>query len=174
MFDLDGQMKQAEFGELVGVSQPNVSDLCSRGILTVGATGKTWLLEYCGNLREVAAGRSASGDLDLGAERAALARAQREKIEMQNAVTRSDLAPVYLIEEVLAKAGAKVAGILDAIPGDVRRRVPALSADDVVHIQRVIAKARNMAAAISLEDLRIEDLDSVDDVLAELPFEADA
>lgn len=171
MVDLDEQMKQAEFGDLVGVSQQHISELCSRGILTFGATGWTWLLEYCGNLREVAAGRLAAGDLDLAAERARLAKEQADKVGMQNAVTRGDLAPTYLIEEVLAKAGAKVGGILDAIPGQIRRRVPGLSADDVQHIQREIAKARNFVAEISLDDLKVDDIEPAADVRAEIPSE---
>lgn len=147
---------QAQFGEVVGISQPAVSELLSRGVLTEGAPLSRWILEYCSNLREVAAGRLAAGDLDLATERAALARAQREKIEMQNAVTRRELAPTHLIEEVLARAGTRVAGILDAIPGQIRRRVPSLPGSELDAIAMEIAKARNIAAAVSLDDLRDE------------------
>lgn len=141
---------------MVGISQPAVSDLLSRGVLSGGADAGVWLREYCSQLRETAAGRAASGDLDLAAERAALARAQREKIEMQNAVTRRELAPVYLLEEVLAKAGARAARILDAIPGAVKRRLPDLPSSAIDYIRGEIAKARNIAAAITLADLREE------------------
>lgn len=144
---------QAQFGEVVGISQPAVSDLLSRGVLTEEAPLTRWILEYCSNLREVAAGRQAAGDLDLATERAALARAQREKIEMQNAVTRRELAPTHLIEEVLARAGTRVAGILDAIPGQIRRRLPDLPGSELDAIALEIAKARNIAADVSLEDL---------------------
>lgn len=109
---------------------------------------------YIRELREQAAGRAAAGDLDLATERAGLAKAQREKIEMQNAVTRRELAPVVLIEEVLAKAGAKVAGILDAIPGMLKRRCVALTSDDIDMVAAEIARARNLAASVSLDDLR--------------------
>ena len=115
---------------------------------------------YIRRLREQAAGRAAVGDLDLAGERAALAKAQRERIEMQNAVTRGELAPVVLIEEVLTKAASKTAGILDAIPGMIRRRVPLLTADDIGLIAGEVAKARNMVAAMSLADL--SDVESAD------------
>lgn len=108
---------------------------------------------YIRRLREQAAGRAAIGDLDLAGERAALAKAQRERIEMQNSVTRGELAPVVLIEEVLTKTASKTAGILDAIPGMIRRRVPLLTADDIDLIAGEVAKARNMVAAMSLADL---------------------
>ena len=111
---------------------------------------------YITELREQAAGRAAAGDLDLATERAGLARAQREKIEMQNAVTRRELAPVALLEEVLAKAGSRVAGILDAIPGMIKRRVAGLSSNDIELIAVEVARARNIAAAVSLADLNDE------------------
>jgi len=108
---------------------------------------------YIRRLREIAAGRAAAGDLDLATERAALARAQREKIEMQNAVTRGELTPTALLEQVLAKAAAKIAGVLDAIPSMVRRRVTTLTAADVDLIAGEVAKVRNTVAAMSLADL---------------------
>jgi phage terminase Nu1 subunit (DNA packaging protein) len=115
-------------------------------------TWRQMILAYCSQLREQAAGR-ASGDLVLASERAALARAQRERIEMQNAVTRGELAPVVAIEQVLAQAGSKVAAVLDTIPGMIRRRVPGLSAADIELVASEVAKARNIAAAIRMADL---------------------
>lgn len=156
MIDLKAKSSQAEFGILVGISQPAVSNLLAAKIITAGADTGTWIREYCHNLRETAAGRLASGDVDLALERALLAREQKDRLAMQNAVTRKELAPVYLIEEVLAKAGAKAARLLDTIPGLVRRRVPDLSADVIHEISRVVAQARNLAAQVSLASLEEE------------------
>ncbi|KFB74349.1 MAG: Phage DNA packaging protein Nu1 [Candidatus Accumulibacter phosphatis] len=94
--------------------------------------------------------------MDLATERALLARAQRERIDLANAVTRRELAPVILIEQVLARAGSKVAGILDGIPGMIKRRVDTLSGSDLALIAAEIARARNVAAAVSLDDLEDE------------------
>lgn len=172
MVDLKGKLTQSQFGSLVGVSQPAVSEMLGRGVLTIDADGAQWVREYCGHLREMAAGRAAAGDLDLATERAGLAKAQREKIEMQNAVTRNELAPVYLIEEVLAKAGARVSKILDTIPGTIRRREPSLSAATIAEIARDVAKVRNIAAAITLEDLRADDEQADNDTDDQEPPEA--
>lgn len=125
-------------------------------------------IRYLRKLREEAAGRSAGGDLDLAGERALLAKEQRIRIEMQNAVTRKELAPVDMIEEVLAKAGSRAARILDTIPGLIRRRAPDLNADILDAVQAEVAKARNIAAAISLADLDEEEEP------AETRFSADA
>lgn len=163
MIDLTGRVTQAEFGEMIGVSQPAVSKMLTDGVLSGSASVGVWLREYSSHMREMAAGRAAAGDLDLATERAGLARAQREKIEMQNQVTRKELAPSYLLEEILAKAGTKAAAILDTIPGMIKRRVPSLTADDVAAIAREVAKARNIAASISLSNIDEAEPDSTDD-----------
>lgn len=162
MIDLTQQVSQSAFGEVVGISQPAVSDLLARGVIAQGQTAGEWLKAYCANLREVAAGRQAGEGYDLATERARLAREQADKIAMQNAQTRRELAPAYLIEEVLAKAGAKVAGILEAIPGQVRRRLPSLPASEIDAIEAEVVKARNIAASISLDDL-VATEDEIDD-----------
>jgi phage terminase Nu1 subunit (DNA packaging protein) len=155
-------MTQAAFGALVGVSQQAIGNLVGRGILDKNMAGHQLLQAYCSHLREQAAGRAANGELDLATERAGLAKAQREKIEMQNAVTRGELAPVTLIEEVLSKAGSKIGGILEAIPGAVKRRVPSLSAEEIKNIAGEIARVRNIAASMSLDDLREPDEDEAE------------
>jgi phage terminase Nu1 subunit (DNA packaging protein) len=151
--DLGQEVTQATFGKVVGISQPAVSDLLRRDVLRENAPLGEWLIDYCGHLREQAAGREASGDLKLATERARLAREQADKVAMQNAVTRGELAPVPIIEEVLTKAASRIAGILDAIPGLVRRRVPALSADEIDLVAAEISKARNRVSSMSLRDL---------------------
>lgn len=150
--DLSSPLTQAEFGDLIGVSQQAVSEMVRRGILPDGATGDEWLLVYCDHLREVAAGRGGDAAKELSAERARLAREQADKIAMQNAVTRGELAPAYLLEEVLARAGARAGRILETIPGMLRRRLPQLTSDDIAEVARVVAKARNLAAAMRLAD----------------------
>jgi phage terminase Nu1 subunit (DNA packaging protein) len=148
---------QASIGIHLDLDQSSVSRLCKDlGIDHKTASLAEIRIAYIRHLREQAAGRLAAGDLDLATERAGLAKAQRERIEMQNAVTRREMAPTYLIEEILAAAGAKVAAILDAIPGACRRRNQNLTAADIQTIAGEIAKARNVAAAISLDQLEAE------------------
>lgn len=151
--NLQEVLTQSAIAEVIGVSQQLVSDLERRGVCDRCMTLQAWWRAYTNHLREQAAGRLASGDLDLATERAALARAQREKIEMQNAVTRKELAPAYLLEEILANAGARMSAIFDAIPGALRRRNQNLTAADLETVAAEIAKARNIAAALTLDEL---------------------
>lgn len=164
MVDLSLPMTQERFGELVGISQPAVSDLVRRGVLLEGGSAGAWLLEYCHQLREAAAGRGGESALELAAERARLAKEQADRIAMQNAVTRGELAPAILLEQVLARAGSKAGRILESIPGALRRRRPDLTSEDIGAITAIVAKARNLAAAIRLADV-VEEGDDDEDVV---------
>lgn len=166
MIELNYQPTQTEFAALVGISQPAVSGLLARGIIREGGTIGQWAEAYCDHLREQAAGRAAAGDLDLAAERARLAKEQADKVAMQNAVSRGELAPVAAMEAVLAAVGTRVGKILDTIPGLVRRRAPGVGHDVIEQITADIAKCRNMAAAMSLDDLMRDDDADFDEVAA--------
>lgn len=157
MTDLSVPMRQGQFGELVGISQQAVSTLVQRGILPDGASADEWLLAYCDNLREVAAGRGGDAQSELTAERARLAREQADRIAMQNAERRGELAPANIIEQVLARVGARVGRLLETIPGELRRRMPDMTAEDVEAVTRTVNKARNLAAGMSLRSLFDED-----------------
>ena len=153
MFNLNGKVKQEEFGELVGISQQAVSDLLTRKVLKQGDVCASWLKQYCAHLREVAAGRATTGGLDLATERARLAREQADKVAMQNAERRGELAPVAAMEMVLANVGTKVGKILDTIVPQIRRRIPGITTEVANAIENDIAKCRNLAAAMTLDDL---------------------
>lgn len=104
--DLSMTMTQAAFGQLVGISQPAVSDFVKVAALGPGVSAGDMLLAYCERLREQAAGRlGETMGLDLVQERAALAREQREWIvrgeampyytaqPMESATIRAQVAP---------------------------------------------------------------------------------
>lgn len=153
MVDLGGQVTQVQFGQLVGVSQQAVSEMFRRKILADGAPVGQWLVAYCEHLREMAAGRGGEGGAELVVERARLAREQADKIAMQNAERRGELAPAHVLEAVLAKAGSRAGRLLETIPGTLRRRLPQLTSDDIAVVATIVAKARNVAAGMTLADI---------------------
>lgn len=134
-------MSQAAFAAIVGINQPRVSQLVAAGILKKGAPMRVWLLAYCANIREQAAGRSTEGDLDLSQERAALAREQRVSYEIKNAVARGDYAPVGLLADVLASASQAIIDRFDALPGRLKKARPSLTPEDHEAIQGAIGAA---------------------------------
>ncbi len=143
MIDLTARITQSEFGDLIGISQPAVSDLLSRQVLTEGAAAGRWLREYCGHLREMAAGRAAAGDLDLATERALLARSQRQGQDIKNSVSMGTYAPIELLSDVLANAAQAVVDRLEQIPADLRRVCPDLPQGVRDAVMAEIASARN-------------------------------
>lgn len=158
---------QAEIAEHLDISTRRVRELATEwGIDSREVSLGEWRVRYLAKLREEAAGRAGTGDLDLVAERARLAKVQADRIEMQNAVTRKELAPAELIEEVLSRAGARAAKLLDTIPGELKRRCPQLTADDIATIATTIAKVRNIAAAISLANLQEDEEEGQGDTAA--------
>lgn len=172
MADLLSSLTQSEFGELVGISQPAVVGLLQRGVLVDGCSGQDWLIAYCDHLREIAAGRGGEEGIRLNLEntRETIAgkRVDRARKELALAEKRRELMPTYLLEEVLAKASSRAGRILDTIPGEVRRRVPQLTSADIAAVTATVARARNLAAQVSLADLEV----SID-VVADQGIEAE-
>ena len=142
---------QTEFGELVGISQQAVSTLLARGIIYPGANLFDWLQAYCSHLREQAAGRAAAGDLDLAQERARLAKEQADKVAMLNERMRKESAPVWLLEVVLASVGRQIAGILESIPINIKRKSDDIPTAVLEFITREITTARNLAASVEFD-----------------------
>jgi phage terminase Nu1 subunit (DNA packaging protein) len=147
-------LTQVEIGNHLDMDQSSVSRLCADlGIDWRNSSMDTIRVAYIRRLREQAAGRAAAGDLDLAGERARLAKEQADRVAMQNAVTRGELSRTVVIEQVLCRTGAKMAGIFDGIPGILRRRFPELSGSAIALIAAEIVKVRNMVGTMSIDDI---------------------
>ncbi len=167
---LDAPISQAEFAQIVGVSEARVSQLVSDGVLTRGETAAQWLLAYCERLRDQAAGRLGDSlGLDLVQERAALAREQRIGQEIKNAVARKEYAPVGLLADVLGQAASAVVDQFEQLEGMLKKACPDLPDEAKTTVLTVIAKARNQWIA-GTERLVS---DSVDAMLADGAIDGD-
>lgn len=134
-----------EVSRHIGVSPKYVQDLINEGIIERKGRGE-YDLDVCRDayikkLREAAAGRASSGDLDLSAERARLAKEQADAKEMENAVERGDL--VYIedvakqIENQLTKARTRLLSVPTKVAPEAHasatvREVQALIEDAIV------------------------------------------
>lgn len=148
--ELGEHVSQERFGEVVGISQQAVSDLASRGVIVAGDALGVWLLAYCSHLREQAAGRGADGE--LARERARLSREQADRVAMENAQARKEVAPIAVLTVVLGKLAADVGAILNALVPQIRRRAPDVGSDVLRIVEEELAKCRARAAAVSLSD----------------------
>ena len=179
LIDLDYEATQTALAELVGVTQPTISNLMTDGKIPATGTLGELLRAYCARLRDQAAGRMGDevGGLDLVQERAALAREQREGQAIKNAVARKEFAPVGLLADVLGMAASAVVDRFDQLEGALRKACPDLPDDAKTTVQSVIAAARNEWIR-STERLVTDGLDAMlaaqdDDDTPEL-FEEDA
>ena len=84
-------------------------------------------------------------------EKLLLTKAQREGQELKNSQLRKELAPVAVIEWVIGKTGGQISAILDALPLQLKKRNPKLTASNIETIRREIVKAQNAAAAMTLD-----------------------
>lgn len=159
-------MTQAEFGLLVGITQQAVSDLMGRDVLRKGDAPRAWLVSYCEHLRAVASGRDPDGE--LATERARVSRATADKIEMQNAVTRREYAPVAVLEVVLGDVARRISTRLDAMVPQIKRRLPDLPATAINMLATEVAACRDICASVNLADADRLDADE-DEPADEVP-----
>lgn len=161
---LDQVISQAEFAQIIGVSEARVSQMVSEGLIARGDTAAGWVVAYCERLRDQAAGRlGETYGLDLVQERAALAREMREGQAIKNAIARREYAHVGLLADVLGQAASAVVDRFDQLEGTLRKACPDLPDEAKTAVLQVIASARN-------EWIRATErlvADSVDAMLAE-------
>lgn len=141
---LDAIVSQAEFAQMVGVSEASISKRVSEGVISRGDNAHAWLVGYCEHLRDQAAGRlGESQGLDIVQERAGLAKAQREAQELKNQVARGEYAPIGLLADVLGLASSSVVDRMDQFDSLLSKSCPDLPEDVRKVVMSVMAGARN-------------------------------
>lgn len=142
--DLSKPLSRTRFGAVVGIGSRRVAELIADGTLPEGGTAGQWIAAYTERLRSQASGRGTGDeDLNLTQERAALARAQREAVELKTSRMLGEYAPIEALQATLAAAGAGLAARIDQVPALLRRKCPKLPADARDVLVAHFAKARN-------------------------------
>jgi len=142
-----GVNTQEQFAKLVGISQPEVSQLIRKGVLTRGGTTVQWHKEYLDNLRKVAAGwQSQTGLLDRIQEAALLDRRKREELEIKLAEHKGELLPVLAVVEALSSLNAAVRAKLLALPNTIRSNNPQMTPRQV---EQLDASVREILTELS-------------------------
>ena len=140
--DLSNSGSQSDLAELVGVSQPAISQLMTAGKIPPAGTLGELVRAYVRHMQQQADIRQGSGLLDLVQERAALARTQREGYEIKNTALLSEYAPTPLLKDVLHVVSDNVTASLDQMERTLPARFPGLPADALRVVRDVIASAR--------------------------------
>jgi phage terminase Nu1 subunit (DNA packaging protein) len=150
LIDLDIEATQPEFAALIGISQPAVSALVKRGILSAGQTIGEWLQAYISNLREQAAGRS----LELSEERAGLAREQKLLARIKKQRELGEWAPIENLTLLLSKVTSQMASTFESIPIQIKRQFPEMTAEQLNLVREELAKARNLLVSVGSEAVK--------------------
>lgn len=133
---------QQELADLVGVTQSAISRHITAGHIPRDGTALEQLRAYRAHLEAEAARQTGDGLLSLPAERAALARAQREMVEMKNEAMRGEYAPAELLRRVLATTSTTMVNHIDQLAGQIEQAVPDLPGAARAAVLAVIASAR--------------------------------
>lgn len=134
---------QAQVAAHLGVSAKYINDLIGKGVIAYAAKGKYDIdacrKAYIEHIREQAAGRASSGELNLSEERARLAKEQADAKEMENAVERGDLVYIEDVAKQIENQLTKVRTRLLSVPTKVAPEAHACAS--VREVQGVIEQA---------------------------------
>lgn len=133
---------QQELADLVGVTQGAISRHIAAGHIPRDGTALEQIRAYVAHLAAEAKRQTGDGILSLPAERAALARVQREAWEIRNKQAQSEYAPAPLLRAVLATASAAMVANIDQLDEQIRQAVPDLPEPAWAAIQHICGKAR--------------------------------
>ena len=133
---------QQELADLVGVTQSAISRHVTAGHIPRDGSALQQLRAYLVHLEDEAARQRGDGILSLPAERAALARAQREMVEMKNEAMRAEYAPTALLREVLATVSAAMDAHIGQLASRIEQAAPDLPESARATALVIIARAR--------------------------------
>ena len=133
---------QQQLADLVGVTQSAISRHIAAGNIPRDGTALEQLRAYLAHMEAEAEHQKGDGFLSLPAERAALARSQREMVELKNAAALAEYAPTALLREVLATVSAAMVLQIDQLAARIDLAAPDLPDAARSTVMTVIASAR--------------------------------
>lgn len=115
----------------IGLTARRVQQLADEGVIPKVGRGAYPLMEsvqaYCKFMRGQGGADEENGVGDLASERAALAKAQRERTELQNAVLRKELIPTDAAVKIMQTLAVAMKTRLLSLPDVVKQRHPDVS-----------------------------------------------
>lgn len=140
-------------GRHIGISAVRVRELRRAGAMPASGDLDAQRLAYIEHLRGQAAGRASAGDLDLTQERAALAREQRKKTELERRKLEGELVDVQAVRRA---AASMVTATRNALLQIGARLAPVVAAEsDPLATRRCIdTEIESVLMALS-DDLRL-------------------
>jgi phage terminase Nu1 subunit (DNA packaging protein) len=129
----------AVLADLLGVSPRSITDLAKRGIVMRADGGgfdkRKSVRGYCDYLRKLATGRGGDAAIATATiERARLAKAQADAVELKNAAVRGTMLDAGEVEREWSDILRGVRAGMLAVPSRAAQRLPHLSKHDIAEI----------------------------------------
>lgn len=122
------RLTQKAFGQHVGITQPAVAKLVAHSVIDLRRGLDQARLDYCANLRAVAAGHSSEdGKLDVVEEKALLARSSRLLNEIKIQEAERELVSVAKVTQHLTEMGANARRVMLGLPNKLAPELVAAS-----------------------------------------------
>jgi len=150
---------QIEIAVYLDLSERRVRFLLTSGVLPTSKGRGGYDLDICRvayirYLRGIASGqieKSAAGDESENEDFEKLIDEEKyRKIKRENDIEERGVIPLEEIVDVLQAVSKQAVSILEALPLNIKRRVPMLKAKDIEYIQLEIAKCRNAVGNIEV------------------------
>lgn len=155
---------QAEIGKYIGLSDRTVRQLMKDGIIPnkSGRSGydlPACVLAYCQHLRSqsqqdsngfVPADSDDIAGINSAYQDARLVKLRADHLEEKLKIMRKQNVPVEAIEYVLSRVAAELRGLLDPLPGQVKKQMPQLSAAAVEELKKMVTKAGNVCSRVTV------------------------
>ncbi len=90
--------------------------------------------------------------LDLTQERAQLAKEQTRRLQRENNIEERKVIPASEMVDILQVVSKQIVSILEALPLNIKRKVPMLKAKDIEYVKLEIAKCRNACGGIKVRE----------------------
>jgi len=156
------KITQQQFAQILGCDPAVVSRLVSSGNLTRGAGFGVWVRELYRYFSETAAGRS-TGELDLADERARLAHAQTQKINLEIKIARGKFVSREAIFTEMVTVHAAVRSRVLSIPQRVRSANTRLGGKDFALLEKTVSEILTELSRTELSAELLERVKEIDD-----------
>jgi phage terminase Nu1 subunit (DNA packaging protein) len=156
--NLPAEVSAASLAQLLGIGPRRLRELAELRVVPRTPRGRypfaAAVAAYTAHLREVAAGRAAEVRdpngcevLDLATERARLAKAQREHVELRMARERGELVDAEAVRLGYAAMVRGAVSRLRGVPSRARGRLPSLTVEGIEELERLIDEALEEVAS---------------------------
>jgi len=144
----NGQFTAKMLAKMIDVSERRVNQLVVEGVITKldgGKYGTGAVTEYIRYIK-------AAAEKNKGEFSSLLEQEKHRAAKRENDLAEGLVAPVSVLEDVLARGVAASIPILEGLPGVMKRHWPEITGDQITLVKQAVAEVRNVLADVKIEE----------------------